>query len=87
MLLVKTLKIVIFLKENYPFQEIEHRKKRKIVQTSMKNCMFFRSAILQAFWHDIGTVLGGQNPRFLIYFRLKTEAKNEMNFGRQKIAF
>ena len=54
MLLAKTLKIVIFHRENAHFQEIEHQKKN-IEQKSMKNRMFFEPR----FWEDFGRVLGG----------------------------
>ena len=50
----------------------------------MKNGMFFGTSILKAFCEDFGRVLGGPNPRFSQFFRSKMQAKNEMNFGRQK---
>ena len=57
MLLAKTLKIVIFPRENAYFQEIEDKNQR----TKNQNCMFFGTSILKAFCMDFGRVLGGQN--------------------------
>ena len=61
-LLAKTLKMVIFLRENAYFQEIEDRKNIKIKQKSMKNRMFCGTSISKVFWMDFEGVLGGQNP-------------------------
>ena len=69
---------------NNDFQEIEHQKKRKIAQKSMKNCMFFGTSILRASWHDFERVLGGQNRRFSHFFRCFFEVVFEARSGRAK---
>ena len=46
--------------------------------------MFLRTSILRGFWEGLGRVLGGQNPRFLLFFRNFFDAKFGMQFGRTK---
>ena len=60
------------------------KKKRETAKKSMKNRMFFESAIWEAFWKGFGRVLGGQNPWFSSFFRSKMQAKNEMDWRRRK---
>ena len=53
-------------------------------QNSMKNRMFFETSILEAFWMDLGKVLGAQNPWFSQFFRCFFEVVFEAHSGRAK---
>ena len=66
------------------FKKSDVKKRRKSAKKSMKNRMFFESAIWEAFWKGFGRVLGGQNPWFSSFFRSKMQAKNEMDWRRRK---
>ena len=68
MLLAKTLKIVIFPRENAYFQEIQDKTQRTNKQKCIEKLDVFGTSILKAFSIDLGRVLGGQN--------LGLEAKN-----------
>ena len=83
-ILAKTFKIVVLLRENHYFPEIEKRKKEKIEHKSMKNGMFLGTSFLSAFWRGFGRVLGGQNPRFSHFFRCFFEVNFKARSGRAK---
>ena len=51
----------------------------------MKNCMFFGTSILKAFWVGFGRVLEGQNHQNVDFLRLFFEVNFEVRFGRRKI--
>ena len=40
--------------------------------------------VLGGFWKDFGKVLGGQNPRFSLFFRCFFDVIFEVRFGRRK---
>ena len=48
-----------------------------------KRC-FFGPSIWRVFWKGLGRVLGGQNPRFLLFFQCFFEVVFEARFGRRK---
>ena len=58
MILAKTLKLVIFLKENYDFQEIEHQKNEKNFEQIDEKLHVFWDLdfvrILGGFWEGFG---------------------------------
>ena len=60
--LAKPSKIVIFRRGMTIFKKSDVKKRRKTAKKSMKNRMFFESAIWEAFWKGFGRVLGGPNP-------------------------
>ena len=50
----------------------------------MKNRMFFGSSILEGVCDGFGKGLGGQNPRFLHFFRCFFDVIFQARFGRRK---
>ena len=66
------------------FKKSKIEKKQKIEQKSLKNRMFFGSAILEAFGKGFGRVLGSPNPRFLHFFRYFFDGKFRVQLGRAK---
>ena len=83
-LLVKTLKIVIFPRENAYFQEIEHQKKK----TSNKNRRKIACFLGPRFWMDLGRVLGrfweAQIINFRSFFDIFSKQNFECNLEGQK---
>ena len=83
-ILVKTLKIVIFFRENKHFQEIEDWQK-KINQKSMKNRMFFGTSISEAFCKDFGKILEAKILDFRIFFDVFSMQNLECKLEGQQI--
>ena len=82
--LTKTLKIVVFPRENWYFQGFEKLNLTKNCPKAFKICMFFETSIWEGFWEGLGRVLGGQNPWFSKFFRHFFDAKFRVQLGRAK---